>query len=470
MSERQIMFTYTFKNKKDESLYIQLYSFIKEDIISGRLSQGEKLPSKRAAAKNLGISIITVENAYYQLQSEGYIFSLPKKGFFVSEISELFTSEKEEKKEYKFTSTEQIEYKYDFTSNGIIADNFPFSIWSRLMRQTFTFSQNSLMTPSPSAGIKELKSAICRHLKQFRNMDVSPEQVVIGAGTEYLYSLIIQLLGRDKIYAAQNPGYSKITKIYIKNAVKCALIDETSSGIDTDMLEKSGADIAHVSPSHHFPTGTVMTISGRHKLLNWAAQKRDRYIIEDDYDSEFRLTGLPLPALQSLSESKVIYINTFTKSLAPTIRISYMILPKALAQKFYDELGFYSCTVSTFEQYTLAEFISQGYFEKHINRMRNYYKKIRNSILNEIKNSPLSSICEVSEEEAGLHFLLKLKTDKSDSFLKETAKQNALKISFLSEYYINNSQNAPQHILVMNYSAIKGEDIKDAVKALAKII
>lgn len=462
------MFTYTFDSKKP--LYIQLYDFIKADIIEGRLKTDEKLPSKRSAAKNLGISVITVENAYSDLQCEGYIYSLPKKGFFVSEIQTIYPTSS--KVEACVSSDEKrAEYKFDFSSNGIVSDNFPFSIWAKLMRATFNRSQRSLMLPSPSGGVPELREAICLHLKQFRNMDISPEQVIIGAGTEYLYSLIVQLLGKDKTFAVQNPGYSKISAIYNSIGVKCAFIGEDKQGIKIEELLKSGAEIAHISPSHHFPSGTVMSAARRHELLKLANENENRFIIEDDYDSEFRLSGRPLPSLQSLDKSgKVIYVNTFTKSLAPTIRISYMVLPKALASKFYKELGFYSCTVSTFEQYTLASFISEGFFEKHINRMRNYYKKTRDSLLKEIQCSSLSEICTVAEEEAGLHFLLKLKTELSDEQIKKKAKEQSLNLSFLSEYYLCEKETAPEHTLVMNYSAIKPEDIKPAVELLEKVM
>ena len=463
------MFTYVLKASHAEPLYIQLYSAIKQDIISGALATGAKLPSKRAAAKQLGISVITVEYAYAGLQSEGYIFSRPKCGFFVSEIPGIFTESPRQAIADSPLIEKTPDYRFDFSSNGIVSDNFPFSVWAKLMRATMNHSAQALMLPSPAGGVPELKKALCLHLKQFRNMDVAPEQIIIGAGTEYLYTLLIQLLGRDKTYAVPNPGYAKIAAIYRSNGVRCVCIDEDAQGIDIAMLLKSDADIAHISPSHHFPSGTVMSAARRHELLNLAAEKEGRYIIEDDYDSEFRLAGRPLPSLQSLDRAdKVIYVNTFTKSLSPTIRISYMVLPKPLASRFYQTLGFYACTVSTFEQYTLAAFIEEGYFERHINRMRNYYKKIRDQILAQIKSSPLASISVVAEEQAGLHFLLKLKTDLPDALLKQKAQQEGVHISFLSEYYLDNKEAAPQHIIVMNYSSIRAEEIPEAIDALGR--
>ena len=465
------MFTYTFQSRKKQSLYLQLYQHIKNDITSGKLLPDEKLPSKRAAAKNLGVSVITVENAYAALQSEGYIYSLPKKGFFVSEISKLYHTSAPKSADTEPVLPSAPDFTYDFTSNGVIPENFPFSIWAKLMRENFHTLKKDLMMPSPTGGIYALQSAICAHLKQFRDMDITPRQVIIGAGTEYLYSLIIQLLGGEKCYAIQNPGYHKIQKIYRSVGVKTVPILEDAQGMSSAMLKSSEASVAHISPSHAFPSGTVMSISRRHEILNWANETEERYIIEDDYDSEFRLVGKPLPALQSLDKSgRVIYVNTFTKSLSPTIRIGYMVLPSVLADKFYRTLGFYSCTVSAFEQYTLSKFIEEGYFEKHINRMRNYYKKTRNRFLEEIKNSPLSCISEVAEEEAGLHFLLKLNTAAPDAALKEKAAARGINLSFLSEYYLDNLDAAPAHILVMNYSGIAWDTIPDAVKALEKVI
>ncbi|MBQ6380809.1 MAG: PLP-dependent aminotransferase family protein [Clostridia bacterium] len=463
------MFTYSFESQK--ALYLQLYDAIKSDILSGRLPAGQKLPSKRAAAKHLGVSVITVENAYAALQSEGYLYSLPKRGFFVSEISMLAPPQPQRTLAASVSLPQTPHYRYDFSANAVNAENFPFSIWARLMRATLMRAQESMLSPSPAGGVEELKTAICSHLEQFRNMKVLPEQIIIGAGTEYLYALIVQLLGRDKLYAVQNPGYQKIAKIYQSNGAACVYIEEDAEGISAAQLRQSGADVVHVSPSHHFPSGTVMSAARRHELLYLTASAPGHYIIEDDYDSEFRLAGKPLPTLQSLDNAEsVIYVNTFSKSLSPGIRISYMVLPPHLVERFYGTLGFYACPVATAEQYTLAAFISQGYFEKHINRMRNYYKKLRNAILGEIQNSPLSHTALVKEEEAGLHFLLRLRTQVPDAVLKEQAKSASVNISFLSEYYLAQREAAPKHILVMNYSAIKPEDVPAAIAALAEIL
>lgn len=457
---------------------MHLYKCIKNDILNGVLSPKTKLPSKRSFAKNLGVSNITVENAYAQLQAEGYIYSVPKKGFYVTEIPKTVHKIKDKQTEKNIKKHIQDSYmgissqcEIDLVSNKTHPDNFPFSIWAKLMREVISEKSSALMEKSPWGGIMELRSAISTHLKQFRNMEVEPEQIITGAGTEYLYTLIIQLLGYDKIYAVENPGYKKVAQIYKSNNVACKYIPVDNSGIIIEELEKRHADIAHISPSHHYPTGIVTPISRRYEILGWASRKKGRYIIEDDYDSEFRLAGRPMPTLQSIDVmERVIYINTFTKSLAPTIRISYMVLPKKLLERFYDKLSFYSCTISNFEQYTLARFIKDGYFEKHINRMRNYYKNVHNKLMKEIKNSKLADISTISEEGSGLHFLLKIQTELSDREYIEICRRNKINVSCLSQYYNedDDSNIDRQHILIVNYSGIKLEDVSRTVELLSK--
>ena len=462
------MLTYSFENKGTDSLYEYLYKQIKSDIVNGTLSPDEKLPSKRALAKNLAVSTITVENAYNQLCAEGYLYTVPKSGFYVSDITSRKPLSVEKPMRPVPSIKESTAYFADFVNNSTSTDTFPFATWTKLLRETMSEYADKLMVRSPSAGIPELRSAIADYLYQFRGMYVEPEQIIVGAGTEYLYGLIIQLLGRDKIYAVEDPGYQKITKIYRANEVNCVPIALDSQGIIIDDLYSSKADILHISPAHHFPTGIVTPISRRYEILSWAAMD-DRYIIEDDYDSEFRLQGKPIPSLYSIDTSdKVIYINTFSKSLASTIRISYMVLPKPLLARYEKELSFYSCTVSNFEQYTLAKFIQNGYLEKHINRMRNYYRNLRDNILLCIKKHPLFTRITILEEDAGLHFLVKVNTSVSDNELTQKAREQGIHISCLSQYYAE-TNNTNNHTLILNYSGIQTGDVEDAIKRLFAI-
>lgn len=474
------MLTYSFENIGSESLYEHLYKCIKDDILSGELLPDYKLPSKRTFAKNLGISTITVENAYAQLIAEGYIYSLPKRGYYVSDIaaagqaSASYTapvvntpvpaSGNTAKSVTASYRTE--DYLINFSTNHTNAGNFPFYTWAKLMKEVMAERSSELLTPSPAAGITELRCAIAQHLYDFRGMKIQPEQIIVGAGTEYLYGLLIQLLGRDKTFAVEDPGYSKIRFIYENNNVSCLCLPLDNDGINMHSLSECNADILHLSPSHHYPTGIVTPISRRYELLGWASKSDSRYIIEDDYDSEFRLLGKPIPSLQSIDVmDKVIYMNTFTKSLTPTIRISYMVLPLPLMKKFNEKLSFYSCTVSNFEQYTLARFIQEGHFEKHINRMRIYYRNQRDLLISAIKKSPLNTYVTIQEKDAGLHFLIKVDTSMTDEELMKKAKEAGLKITCLSQYYYNQSI-AIHHTLVINYSAIQTDHIPKAVELL----
>ena len=459
------MLTYSFVDLGSDSLYEHLYKCIKNDIMSGQLKSGDKLPSKRSFAKNLDISTITVENAYAQLMAEGYIYSLPKRGYFVSEVKTFSEKQPERVSELPERPKEETCFA-DFISNRTSHANFPFSIWAKLTREVLAGEDSTLLLPPPAGGIMELRKAIADHLYQFRGIDVSPEQIIIGAGTEYLYGLLIQLFGNEAVYAIEDPGYQKIAQIYTSHGVGLCYIPMDEGGVCTGVLEDSGADILHLSPSHHFPTGRVTPISRRYELLGWASKSDGRYIIEDDYDSEFRLLGRPIPALQSIDVmDKVIYMNTFSKSLSSTIRISYMVLPQKLLKQFYEKLGFYSCTVSNFEQYTLARFISGGYFEKHINRMRNYYRNQRDILLESIRKSPLAGKIKIKEENSGLHFLMELQTEMPDDLLEEKAGRMGLRISCLSAYY-HQPEQAKQHVLVLNYSGIDREKMAEAIEIL----
>ena len=348
---------------------------------------------------------------------------------------------------------------------------FPFSVWVKLLRDvTASEDEATLLTDTSAGGIRQLRQAIADHLYQFRGMTISPEQIVVGAGTEYLYGVLIQLLGRHRGYAVEDPGYQRLSKIYEKNDVAIHHIPMDQGGVIPEKLEESGAEILHITPSHHFPTGIVMPVSRRYELLSWASKGENRYIIEDDYDCEFRLAGRPIPTLQSIDVmEKVIYINTFSKSLAPAFRISYLVLPRHLVTRFYETLGFYSGTVSCLEQMTLARFLAQGYFEKHINRMRNHYRALRDKLLAALRQSPLAGKVKISGEQAGLHFLMALDTPRSEEAILQAAEGLDLRISFVSQYYFSAPNRLP-HVLVMNYSGLEEGKVAEAVARLCQAV
>ena len=462
------MLTYHLDAESRIPLYDQLYAFIRSDIESNSLLPGERLPSKRSLANHLGVSSITVENAYNQLASEGYVYALSKKGYFVSDSLDITQMKPTTMRTEIQIPKMEPEYPINLSNNQTYPDNFPFSIWSRLLRETISEKKEELMTTAPCGGIRFLREAIASHLHSFRGMRVDPDLIIVGAGTEYLYGLLIQLLGRDKVYCLENPGHRKIAQIYAANDVECRFVDLDENGLSVRGLQESKAEIVHISPTHHFPTGITMPVGRRYELLAWANERDSRYIIEDDYDSEFRLSGKPMPSLQSIDVSeKAIYMNTFSKSLAPTIRISYMILPPHLASRFYNTLSFYSCTVSSFEQYTLARFIQEGFFEKHINRMRLFYARQRKAVLSCIQSSALSSLCKVIERDSGLHFLLRVQTKVPDQELCARLQAAGIYLRPLSSYY-----HAPslEHIFLLNYSNVQLDHLEDALKIIAQCL
>ena len=454
------MLTYELKKSPGVPLYEALYRCIRGDILSGVLSPGEKLPSKRALAQNLEVSKITVEAAYNQLLSEGYICSQEKVGYFVEAVEQ---SPQPQPGAVPSDQPAPREYLLDLTANG--TEQFPFSVWSRLQREVMLDYGEKLLAPLPNQGIPELRQAIADHLAAFRGMHVDPDNILIGAGTDFLYNLLIQLLGRDKIYAVEEPGYGKIRKIYAAGGVACVSAAMDPQGVVPHSLEN--ADVLHCSPSHHFPSGLVTPVSRRKELLNWAVP--GKWIIEDDYDSEFRFDAHPKPAMQSLDGAgRVIYMNTFSKSLAPSIRISYMVLPEQLMAQFRRRLGFYSCTVPSFEQYTLARFLSRGHFEKHINRMRKFYKQRRNTVVSLLENCAFAEFLTILEQDAGLHFLLQVQTPLTDGELTQALEKAGIRIRALSEYY--HDSRADRHCLVVNYSGIKEENLQKALEALNEVM
>ena len=452
------MLTYELIKQPGGPLYEALYRCIRGDILNGVLVPGQKLPSKRALATNLEISKITVEGAYAQLLAEGYICAREKVGYFVEAVRQDSAPPLPEHE----APAEQ-DFVLDVTDNG--CTGFPFSVWSRLQREVMLDLREQLLLPLPNQGVPELRRAIAEHLAQFRGMRVSAGNILVGAGTDFLYNLLIQLLGRDKVYAVEEPGYEKIRQIYSAGGVRCICAPLDAQGVLPQTLEQ--AQVLHVSPSHHFPTGIVTPLSRRTELLCWA-QEADRYIIEDDYDSEFRFHSRPVPSLQSLDRAgRVIYMNTFSKTLASSIRISYMVLPEALMEQFRQRLGFYSCTVPSFEQHTLARFLSGGYFEKHINRMRKAYKARRNRLIGILENCPVADRLTVWEQDAGLHFLVRVQTDLTDEQLTQLLARKGIRIRSLRSYYHTSVPQTEQSCLVVNYSGLTENDLRQLEQLLA---
>lgn len=491
------MITVNFDERGNRGLCEYLYSSIKNQILQGILRADEKLPSKRSLASHLGISVITVQNAYGQLISEGYIYSIEKKGFFVTDIllgkSDSVFGETgngnlwgqgmsvnsvsaadlvdDSKTFAPVNSIGESDFFTDFRSNSTSYEKFPFSLWAHTMRKVLNSGDEKLLQRVGVKGIYELRRSIADYLREFRNMNVKPEQLVIGAGTESLYSMVVQLLGQGKVYAVENPGYHKVAGVFRMNGAGTKPVMIDSQGINPAGLEKIKADVVHVSPAHHFPTGIVMPVRRRQELLAWADGAPDRFIIEDDYDSEFRFNGKPLPTLQSADMGgRVIYINSFSKTLAPSFRMSYMVLPENLLPDFDEKFGFYSCPVSAFEQYTLSEFIRDGFYGKHIIRMKNFYRNLRNELIRAMENSRISGKMIIKEEEAGLHFLLSVKSDESSDVIKNKLQKKNINLPLLRDFYYGTPPDDIENIFVINYSGIRKERIAETVKRIEEVL
>ena len=456
------MLTYDLKKTPSVPLYEALYRCIRADILSGQLAPGEKLPSKRALAQNLEVSKITVETAYQQLLAEGYICSREKVGYFVEAIRRAAPVQPAAAPTQEIENTPML----DLTAGG--SEGFPFSVWSKLQREVMLDYGEKLLLPLPNQGLFSLRQAISEHLRAFRGMRVDPENILIGAGTDFLYNLLIQLLGREKTYAAEEPGYGKIRKIYAAGGVRCVGIPMDENGVIPASL--GDAHVLHISPSHHFPTGLVTPVKRRAELLNWS-KTGEKWIIEDDYDSEFRFDAHPMPTMYTMDGGhRVIYMNSFSKTLAPSIRISYMVLPRELMEQFQTRLGFYGCTVPSFEQYTLERFLRRGHFEKHINRLRKSYKIKRNQVISQLQSCTFSDKLAIEEQDAGLHFLLRLDTAYTDRELVKLLADAGIRAHTLSHYYAGEVPPSSRRCLVINYSGLSIDRLKQALEKLAEFL
>ncbi len=462
-----MMLTILLKSNDPMPLYQQLYSGIRCEIEKGGLCPDEKLPSKRTLAAHLQVSLATVQAAYDQLLAEGYIRSVPRKGYYTEHCAVL-THEEPPSEHVPHVQPQACRNpeRVRFATNGVDTQQFPFTIWAKLSRQILSGQQEALMQPIPPDGLYELRAAIAQNLYAFRSLHVEPEQILVGAGSEYLLGLLVQLLGRDRCCAVEDPGYRKTQSILESNGMKTVPVPMDEDGLSAQALVSSGADIVHVTPSHHFPLGIVMPVSRRIALLQWAAEQPHRYIIEDEYDSEIRFTGMPIPTLRSLDQSdRVIYMNTFAKTLTPSLRISYLVLPRTLRVQFQENLSFYANTVPSFEQYTLARFLREGYFERHLNRMKKTYRKRRDRLMTVIRSHPLAPYLEIVGADAGLHFLLHVHLPVPEQTLIALAEKAGVDITGLSAYYAEKDAGFfPHPVLILGYACLSEETAAGAMQ------
>lgn len=460
--------TFSLDSKSKSPLYEQIYNYIKGEIHTGKLSAASKLPSTRALAQHLQVSRSTIELAYEQLISEGYVETIPWKGYYVSDLFGMYRIETEEG--HKGVESREIKenYRYDFTPNGIELDYFPYATWRRITKKVQNEQENEIFQLGDQKGEEVFRETIASYVHQARGVNCDPSQVIVGAGNDYLLLLLQFLMGSHHIVAMENPGYLHGYRIMSRLFEKVEAVGSDKYGMSVEELRQTDADIAYVMPSHQYPLGTVMPIKRRLELLSWACEKAGRYIIEDDYDSEFRYKGKPVPALQGNDrQGKVIYLGTFSKAIAPSIRISYLILPEELL-KLYEEKGrAISSTVSRIDQMIINEFITGGYMERHLNKMRGIYKMKHDTLMNALKVFPKS--CRIRGENAGVHLLLELPKEIEESWFTDEAEKRGIKVLGLSQSCFTACREPLSPTLILGYAVLKEEDMAHAVNILYEL-
>ena len=457
--------TISLETGSDRPLYEQIYNHIKTEILDGGLPFQERLPSTRKLAQYLQVSRSTVDMAYEQLLSEGYIESAPCRGYFVSELDGIYKGVAKETEEARTVEVKKEHYRFDFSPNGVDLDSFPHNAWRKLSRVVLQDDEKELFMLGEPAGELELRSTIAAHLHQSRGVNCLPEQVVVGAGTDYLLMLLQAVFGEKRSIAMENPTYKKAYQVLENLGNSMQVIDMDRSGMNVKKLEASGAEIAYVMPSHQYPLGTVMPIKRRLELLKWADGSKERYIIEDDYDSEFRYKGKPIPALQGYdNHGKVIYIGTFSKSIAPAIRVSYLVLPEKLLRCYKERGTVFSSTVSRVDQRIVAGFLKEGYYERHLNKMRAVYKNRHDVLLEGLKEIPG---IEISGENAGVHLLVCFQNGRTEGEACALAKKAGIQVYGLSGYYVREKEET--HTVILGYANLTEEAIREAVGLLKDV-
>ncbi len=454
------------EDNEKEPLYEQIYEQIKHQIQMGDLPQKTKLPSARKLAAYLDVSRNTVDFAYGQLAAEGYIESRPRSGFYVCQVEELAALDIHVETEEVRGGEKKAQMPYDFSPSGTDMEYFPYHVWRKLLKEIMINDNSELFQKGDPQGDYELRRSIMYYLRQSRGVHVHASQIVIGAGMENLLFLLRQTFGKKCVVGLENPVYTNACGILRELGFGIRPVAMDHNGLNVDDLRKIDADLAYVTPAHQYPTGVIMPAGRRGQLLRWAREKEERYIIEDDYDSEFRYHGKPIPALQGLDSSeKVIYMGTFSRAIAPAIRVGYIVLPPKLLDLYHKNVTAFSCSVSRIDQKVLTLFLSEGHFERHLNRMRNLYKEKHDLLLECIrKNIPGAS---VSGEGAGVHLIVNFHIWEKEEF-EQKLRQQGVVIYPLSFYYIEGTPREEQYIL--GFTRMKKEDMIEGTRRIGNIL
>lgn len=448
-----------------EPLYIQIYQQIKQQIRNGSLSNNERLPSKRQLATQLRISVNTVNAAYSQLVSEGFLLAKPQRGFFVCQLDELIRNNIAEEKRPTQPKADPI--IVDFSINDVARDKFPFQTWRKTMNKCFNEYDPDLLTSTPPQGDYRLRQAIAQYLFQARSVNCTAEQVIIGAGNDNLLQMLSYILDSSCTIGMENPVYHKALHFFQRmgHAVKSIPMDQ--NGLQVEPLDQYDNIAVYVTPSHQFPLGITMPVSRRIKLLNWTQEGKQRYIIEDDYDSEFRYNSRPVPALQSLDQNgRVIYLGTFSKSIAPSLRISYMVLPPSLLNLYLESYLSFQSAVSRFEQAVLQEFIVSGHFETHLNKMRKVYRTRCQELMQALAGFDDQLL--ISGETAGLYLTVQIKNGLSEEQMCQEASVQGVKVYPISPYFTGKVPIEHQSKVLLGFGALDTVQIQQGVTLLQK--
>lgn len=460
-----------FQPKGKEPLYYQLYLSMVKDIQQGVYKENEKLPSKRAFSDHLGLSQNTIDTAYQMLVTEGYIRAVPRSGFYVNPLDASLTVQKMETTPLVTTEVDVLNktsYQYNFSTNLVDVGTFPYTTWAKLSKEIM-YTQRDLIYPGNQQGDLCLRQSIADYLHKYRTVNCTADQIIVGAGVEYLIMVLHVLLNPNSIFAMENPGYPKAFQTITNCGRTVEPIAVTETGIDITALTNSQASVVYITPSHQFPTGVVMPIGKRMELLRWANEHENRFIIEDDYDSELKYAGKPIPSLQGTDTAgKVAYLGTFSRSIAPSIRIAYLVLPPILLKRYKELCSYYSSTVSRFEQHTLYQFMKGGHFERNINRNRNTFRKRRDALVASLKSSSMANQLEIIGSNAGLHFLLRVHNGMLEDALIERSKQAGIHINGISSYYLGNAP-AKSNTVLLGYAQHTPEELQQAVDILTTV-
>ena len=455
----------SLSGKDGKHLYEQIYSYIKKEIVEGRMNTKEKLPSTRALSLYLQVSRSTVSLAYDQLLAEGYIEAVQGSGYYVSRLDSLYQNTKTPLKPVVMEKTHGGDKGIAFSPFGVDLSQFPYSAWRKITREVLA-AEEELFVGGDAQGELALRTSIRQYIHAARGVNCSEKQIIVGAGNEYLLMLLQKLIGLDTVVAFEDPTYMKAYKSFVDAGFPVRLVSMDKNGMDIMQLEESGADIAYVMPSHQYPTGIVMPIGRRLELLKWASKSPKRYVIEDDYDSEFRYKGKPIPSLQSTDRSdKVIYIGTFSKAVAPAIRVSYMVLPETLIQRYQEQGSYFSATVSRMDQRILNEFMQKGYFERYLNRMRKVYRDKHDRLLTLL--TPFEKNFEIAGEWSGLHLLLTAKTDVSEHELIARAAKVGVVVFGMSDNLVEEKEQYKQKAtILLGYAALSNQGMERGIELL----